>query len=102
MSNWIFHMKQTLDKRQTFLTLLIYRQNYHRFSVHFFVQNKITKPIKNIHFFDIIKTQMWRDGFACNRHVGRWGAAAPPDFGRSEGAAGQRRRAALLPAPPYF
>ena len=30
------------------------------------------------------------------------GAAAPPDFGRSEGAAGQRRRAALLPAPPDF
>ena len=26
----------------------------------------------------------------------------PPDFGRSEGAAGQRRRAALLPAPPVF
>ena len=30
------------------------------------------------------------------------GTAAPPDFGRSEGAAGQRRRAALLPAPPDF
>ena len=28
------------------------------------------------------------------------GAAAPPDFGRSEGAPGQRRLAALLPAPP--
>ena len=27
------------------------------------------------------------------------GAAAPPDFGRSESAAGQRRRAALLQAP---
>ena len=39
------------------------------------------------------------------RHAARWeagGAAAPPDFGRSEGAAGQRRRAALLPAPPDF
>ena len=33
---------------------------------------------------------------------GAGGAAAPPDFGRSEGAAGQRRRAALLPAPPDF
>ena len=31
---------------------------------------------------------------------GAGGAAAPPDFGRSEGAAGQRRRTALLPAPP--
>ena len=30
------------------------------------------------------------------------GAAAPPDFGRSEVAAGQRRRPALLPAPPDF
>ena len=30
------------------------------------------------------------------------GAAAPPDFGTSEGAARQRRRAALLPAPPDF
>ena len=30
------------------------------------------------------------------------GAAAPPDFGRSEGAAGQRRRAALLLAHPDF
>ena len=30
------------------------------------------------------------------------GAHAPPDFGRSEGAAEQRRRAALLPAPPDF
>ena len=29
-------------------------------------------------------------------------AAAHPDFDRSEGAAGQRRRAALLPAPPDF
>ena len=28
--------------------------------------------------------------------------AGAPDFGRSEGAAGQRRRAALLPAPPDF
>ena len=40
-----------------------------------------------------------------NRHVasgGAGGAAAPPDFGRSEGAAGQRRRAALLPAPLDF
>ena len=34
--------------------------------------------------------------------AGAGGAAAPPDFGRSEGAAGQRRRAALLPAPPDF
>ena len=33
---------------------------------------------------------------------GAGGAAAPPDFGRSEGAAGQRRRAALLPAPRIF
>ena len=33
---------------------------------------------------------------------GAGGAAAPPDFGRSEGAAGQRRRAALLPAPQIF
>ena len=33
---------------------------------------------------------------------GAGGAAAPPDFGRSEGAAGQRRRPALLPAPPDF
>ena len=35
---------------------------------------------------------------------GGWAGAAatPPDFGRSEGAAGQRRRAALLPAPPDF
>ena len=30
------------------------------------------------------------------------GARAPPDFGRSEGAAGRRRRAALLRAPPDF
>ena len=30
------------------------------------------------------------------------GAAAPPDFEGLEGAAGQRRRAALLPAPPDF
>ena len=40
-----------------------------------------------------------------SRHAtsgGARGAAAPPDFGRSEGAAGQRRRAALLPAPPDF
>ena len=29
-------------------------------------------------------------------------AAAPLDFGRSEGAAGQRRRDALLPAPRIF
>ena len=39
------------------------------------------------------------------RHATSWeagGAAAPPDFGRSEGAAGQRRRAALLPALPDF
>ena len=39
------------------------------------------------------------------RHVasgGAGGAAAPPDFGRSEGAAGQRRRAALLPNPLDF
>ena len=36
---------------------------------------------------------------------GEAGGAAPPsppDFGRSEGAAGQRRCAALLPAPPDF
>ena len=33
---------------------------------------------------------------------GAGGAAAPPDFGRSEGAAGQRRHGALLPAPPDF
>ena len=33
---------------------------------------------------------------------GAGGAAVPPDFGRSEGAAGQRWRAALLPAPPDF
>ena len=40
-----------------------------------------------------------------SRHVGRGeagGAAAPPDFGRSEGAAGQRQHAALLPAPGIF
>ena len=40
------------------------------------------------------------------RHVGRGRAggasAPPPDFGGSEGAAGQRRCAALLPAPPRF
>ena len=39
------------------------------------------------------------------RHVGRGGAGGgkcPPDFGRSEGAAGQWRRAALLPAPQIF
>ena len=30
------------------------------------------------------------------------GAYDPPDFGKSEGAAGQRRRAALLLAPPDF
>ena len=29
-------------------------------------------------------------------------AIAPPNFGRIEGATGQRRRAALLPAPPDF
>ena len=47
-------------------------------------------------FFQITTMQ------ACTK-VGGWGgAAAPPDFGRSEGAAGQRRRAALLPAPPDF
>ena len=33
---------------------------------------------------------------------GAGGAAAPPDFGRSEGAARQRRCAALLPAPLDF
>ena len=38
---------------------------------------------------------------ACNKGGGR-GGQAPPLFGRSEGAAGQRRRAALLPAPPDF
>ena len=37
----------------------------------------------------------------CTKGRGR-GAVAPPDFGRSEGAAGQRRRPALLPAPPDF
>ena len=40
-----------------------------------------------------------------SRHVGggeAGGAAAPPDFGRSEGAAGQRQRAALLPAPSFL
>ena len=31
---------------------------------------------------------------------GAGGAIAPPHFGRIEGAAGQRRRAALLLAPP--
>ena len=38
------------------------------------------------------------------RHVpkGGQGAHAPPDFGRSEGAAGQGQRAALLPAPSDF
>ena len=33
---------------------------------------------------------------------GAGGAHAPPDFGRSEGAAGRRRLAALLRAPPDF
>ena len=40
-----------------------------------------------------------------HRHVasgGAGGAAAPPDFGRSEGVAGQRRRPTVLPAPPDF
>ena len=39
------------------------------------------------------------------RHAARWeagGATAPPDLGRSEGAAGQRRLATLLPAPRIF
>ena len=39
------------------------------------------------------------------RHVPKGeagGAYAPPDFGRLEGAAGQRRHAALLLAPPTF
>ena len=30
------------------------------------------------------------------------GQLPPPDFGRSEGAAGQRQRAALLPAPSFL
>ena len=38
---------------------------------------------------------------ACWKRGGR-GAAVPPDFGGSEGAAGQRRRAGLLPAPQIF
>ena len=38
---------------------------------------------------------------ACRKRGGR-GAVAPPDFGRSEGVAGQRRRAALLHAPQIF
>ena len=41
-----------------------------------------------------------------NRDAPRGGAggaaAPPPDFGRSEGAAGQQRRAALVPAPLDF
>ena len=38
-----------------------------------------------------------------NTETGTGGAAAgAPDFGRSEGAAGQRWRAALQPAPPDF
>ena len=37
------------------------------------------------------------------RHATSGGAAAPPDFGRSEGATRQRRRAALLSTgPPGF
>ena len=46
-----------------------------------------------------------RKTICMTRGVGRegaGGAAAPPDFGGSEGAAGQRRCAALLPAPPDF
>ena len=40
---------------------------------------------------------------ACRKRGGR-GTVAPPDFGRSEDAAGQRRCAALLhaPGPPDF
>ena len=42
-----------------------------------------------------------------DRHVPKGGGAVgarapPPDFGRSEGAAGRQRRAALLCAPPDF
>ena len=38
---------------------------------------------------------------ACCMGGGR-GGSCPPDFGRSEGAAGQGQRAALLPTPPDF
>ena len=38
---------------------------------------------------------------ACWKGGGK-GGSCPPDFGRSEGAAGQRRRATLLPAPQIF
>ena len=39
---------------------------------------------------------------ACWKGGGQGWGSCPPDFGRSEGAAGQRRRAALLPAPLDF
>ena len=56
------------------------------------------RPELRTQFLAIVPTSQTRD--APSRGAG--GAAAPPDFGRSEGAAVQRRRAALLPAPPDF
>ena len=56
------------------------------------------RPELRTQFLAIVPTSQTRD--APSRGAGE--AAAPPDFGRSEGAAGQRRRAALLPAPPDF
>ena len=39
---------------------------------------------------------------ACRKEEGRGGSCPSPDFGGSEGAAGQQRCAALLPAPRIF
>ena len=71
--------------------------------------------VKEILASDYTKSYLRKDQYKISRLVtndlnksrhatsgGARGAAAPPDFGRSEGAAGQRRRAALLPAPPDF
>ena len=51
-----------------------------------------------VHLYEIAFEYEYRD---LNKGGAR-GAIAPPHFGRIEGAAGQRRRAALLLAPPVL
>ena len=50
---------------------------------------------------ETLKMPLFTDTYETGMHqgVGQVGQL-PPRFWRSEGAAGQRRRAALLPAPP--
>ena len=74
---WIFHMKQTdvyIGQKANFPYYLSIGKTITGFQSIFLYkkvfQIKITKPIKNIHFFDIIKTQMWRDGCAQRFQIG--------------------------------